>query len=305
MAVKIINPTDPIDVKQLCCLIYGQPSSRKSSLAQTADEPITLAFDPGIYRAHGRKAAAMFDTWEDVVRFDAKPYKTLVIDTVSMCLAKLAQALIQENPKNGNRNGGLSLPGYGILKERFKAWVESCKSNNQDIVFIAQEKADRVGDESYYCPDIVGGSYNTLMESCDIVGYMHFENGKRVLDFNPTDRWMAKCPPCGWSQFVLPDFSKEPGFLAHLLAEAKASMGRISEASANAAKKLEEWQKLLDQDTCNLETLNKTCLPKLADMPKTDPVRNQAWHLIKQTAEAFDATFNATTKQFEKKGELQ
>ncbi len=54
------------------------------------------------------------------------------------------------------------------------------------------------------------------MNVADLVGYMHFSNGKRVIDFAPSDRWMAKTPPSGSGTIVLPDFSKEPQFLAKL-----------------------------------------------------------------------------------------
>src|ERR1700682_4168205 len=99
MSVKVIESTDPIEVTQLCVLVYGQPGSRKSSLAQTADEPMTLAFDPGIYRAFGRTRAALFETWSDVSAFDPGPSKTLVADTVGMLLDKLSAAIIADNPK--------------------------------------------------------------------------------------------------------------------------------------------------------------------------------------------------------------
>jgi|ERR1700722_1361568 len=248
MAVKIISATEAIDVSQLCVVIFGQPGSRKSSLAQTAESPVTMAFDNGIYRAFGRKESAMFDTWQDVMDFDLSKYKTPVIDTVGQCLSKLGQAIVRDNAKNGNRTGGLTLQGYGALKESFKGWVEGRKKAGQDLVFIAQEKEDRNGDDSYFRPDIVGGSYNTLMEVCDLVGYLHFENGRKVIDFNPTDRWMAKAPPCGWQQMVLPDFAAQPDFLAKLIAEAKASMGRISGESAQMAATIDQWKAKLAAD---------------------------------------------------------
>lgn len=245
MAARLILPTDPIEVRQLCCLIYGQPGARKSSLAQTADEPITLAFDEGIYRAYGRRASALFDSWEDVLSFDLSPYKTIVVDTAGMCLEKLALSIIADNPKHGNRLGGLSLQGYGVLKTQFAQWVQRIRQGGKDLVFTAHETEERNGDETYHCPDLVGSNYNTLMNHCDLVGYSHFESGKRCISWNPTDRWMAKTPPCGWATMPLPDFGKEPKFLARLIAEAKASMGRVSAESAEVASEVDKWRKLL------------------------------------------------------------
>lgn len=295
MAAKLIQPSDTIEVQQLCCLLFGQPGSRKTSLAQTADEPITLAFDPGIYRAYGRKAAVQFDSWDDVRSFDLSPYKTIVVDTVGMCLDKMSEAIIRDNPKNGNKMGGLSLPGYGVLKSQVAQWVGSIRAKGQSILFLAHEKGEKNGDSVYYCPDIVGGSYNTLMNHCDMVGYMHFDSGKRVIDFTPTDGWMAKTPPCNWGQIALPDFAVEPAFLGKLMAEAKASMGRISSESAKVAAVVEEWRAFLSDDDPSLDEFNAA----LADLTKLDKAtKAQVWHLCLERAAAKGLDFDKTSKAF-------
>ena len=297
MAAKLIQPTDTIEVSQVAALLYGQPGSRKSSLAQTAEAPITFAFDPGIYRAFGRKAAVLFDSWSDVLSFDASPYRTIVVDTIGMCLDKLSLAIIESDAKAGNRLGGLTLQGYGKLKAQFANWVAGVRAKGQDLVFIAHEKAERFGDEVYYCPDIVGGSYNTLMNHCDIVGYMHFENGKRVLDFAPTDRWMAKVPPCGWTQIALPDFEQRPAFLGELLAEAKASMGRVSAESAKVASVVDEWELLLTHKDMDLFQFN-AAVGDISKM-KAGPDKTQVWNLTLKIGKDRGWKYSQKTRKFE------
>lgn len=295
MAARLIAPNEPIEVKQICALCYGQPGSKKTSMAQTAENPITLAFDPGIYRAFGRKGAAVFDTWGDVLGFDLKPYSTIVVDTIGMCLDRLALAVIAESPKHGNRLGGLSLQGYGVLKTQFAAWVNSIKERGQDIVFLAHEKAEKNGDESYYCPDIVGGSYQTLMNHCDMVGYLHFANGKRVVDFAPTDRWMAKVPPWGRDPHIeLPDFGAQPTFLRDLLTEAKASMGRISAEGAKVAQVVQQWA--TDLEEMDLATLNAILPTKFKELQ--NGTKAQVWKLIEQYAARAGWVFDYGAKAF-------
>lgn len=298
MAAKLIKPNEAIEVTNICALLYGQPGSRKSSTAQTAENPVTFAFDPGIYRAYGRKDAVLFETWADVVAFDVGAYSTIVVDTAGMALDKLAVAIIDADAKDGNRLGGLSLKGYGKLKTQFAGWVSAMKQRGKDIVFIAHEKEDGAGEEIYSRPDIAGGSYATLMNHCDIVGYMHFGNGKRVIDFNPTDRWMAKTPPCSWPQIVLPDFSEKPNFLAKLIAEAKASMGQISAAGAEIAKVLDEWTAKLASDP-SLDELN-AMLPEVKK-PESKSVQNQIWHIVSAHAERCGLVFDGKKKVFTKK----
>jgi len=299
MTAKLIQPTDPIEVSQICALCYGQPGSRKSSLCQTADEPITLAMDPGIYRAYGRKTAALFDTWRDVLDFNLDGYKTVVVDTIGMCLDKLGQAVIADSPKNGNRLGGLSLQGYGQLKVQFAAWVTSCRARGQDLVFTAHEKVERNGDDPYYCPDIIGGSYATVMNVADCVGYLHHERGRQVIDFAPTDRWMAKSPPCGWGQLPLPDFGREPDYLARLLSEAKASMGRVSAASAEIAGMVEKWQDFLINSGSDIDRIN-AALPDLGQL--SNGVKKQAWHATVAYCEEHGFAFDREAKRFVAKG---
>lgn len=299
MAAKVISGGESIPVKQLCVLIYGQPGARKTSCVQTCEKPITFAFDQGIYRAFGRKDAAFFDSWQDVISFDTAGFKTVVVDTIGMCLDKLADAVIKESPKNGNRMGGLSLPGYGVLKNYFAAWLAGIRQKGQDVVFVAHEKLDKKGDSDYSRPDIVGSNYNTVMNVADLVGYMHFENGKKVVDFNPTDSWMAKTPPCGWGTIALPDFASAPTFLADLVAEAKASMGKISAQSSSIAEEVATWTEWLTSlADCEhpVEALNDE-LEKLKEL--TLPAKTQVWNAILAHAKVNNWKFNLATKNFE------
>lgn len=325
MAVQLFEPTDPIEVKQICCLAYGQPGCRKTSMSQTAEKPFTFAFDQGVYRAFGRKTCGMFDTWNDVLAVCRDVYairaghqvqnndqrymalvnyildaKTIVLDTLGMCMDKMSEHIMRDNPKHGNRTGGLSLQGYGALANQFSQWIAPLKQYGQDLVMICHEASEKVGDDDYYHPAIVGKSYNTVMNVADMVGYMHFQDGRRVIDFNPSDRWMAKVPPCGFNKLVIPDFDKEPDFLAKLIAEAKASMGRISNESAVIAKEVNAWAAKLDPDTVNLKILNETILPPYIELGP-GPVKTQVWKLMTDFASTFNCKFNKDTKKFEEK----
>ena len=91
MVARLIRPDQPIEVKNLCVIEYGQPGSKKTSLLQTAKNPITFASDKGIYRAFRRKDCVMFDTWEDIVGFDCSGYDTIGIDTGAKAMEYLRQ----------------------------------------------------------------------------------------------------------------------------------------------------------------------------------------------------------------------
>jgi hypothetical protein len=301
--IQLVEGNQPIDVKQIILLAFAQPGARKSSMVQTADKPFTIATDPGIYRAFGRKTCALVDDWQDVLALPTNAAtkaawdesKTISIDTLGMLLDKLSAAIIADNPKHGNRLGGLSLQGYGTLKAQFAHWIANIKQSGKDLVFLCHEKVEKNGDEPYYCPDIVGGSYNTMMNFADAVGYMHFANGKRVIGWEPTDRYMAKTPPCGWGVMALPDFGKEPNFLAERIAEAKASMGRISADSAAIVSAVDVWRDWLSKTGDNLERMNNG----LADLgTMKNGAKKQAWALIQDHAQKQGWVFDAKKKLF-------
>jgi phage nucleotide-binding protein len=196
MAATLIRPTDVLDATAPPLLIYGQPGSWKTSIACTGEKPLLLDFDKGAHRSKFRQDVVRFDCWKDVLDAQAdglfKPYQEIVSDTVGHLLDLMSLAIMDEAAKNGNRNGGLSMQGFGVLKGRFGQWVRALRAEGKQLVLLAHEKEEKDGENRVMRPAIVGGSYGTVMEMCDLVGYLSIRNGKRVLDFNPTDSYHAK-----------------------------------------------------------------------------------------------------------------
>lgn len=298
---------------------FGVHNSRKTSIAQTAESPFTLAFDPGIYRCFGRKGCMMFDSWADVVQLDGdrdkflsgeslpvdpkyltgvEQYanaKTVILDTAGMGVNLMGTFIGLMDTKHKNRAGGLTLQGYGALKSLFSQWVHLLKSRKQDIVFVCHEDEVRRADDQYFQPSIVGSSYDTVMEKADVAGYMHFENAKRVIDFYPSDRWMAKAPPCGWQQaMTLPDFGKKPDFLAKLIRQAKDSMGKASQASAHIAAEVKTHTDWIDDDP-TIDDVNAFIHNKFKDI-QDKAVKEQVWDHLKKRMRAAGAEYNGEKK---------
>jgi len=61
-------------------------------------------------------------------------------------------------------------------------------------VLIAHDKEEGDADSKSVRPDITGGSYSEVMKVSDFVGYLAMSGKTRVLDFNPTDKWVGKNP---------------------------------------------------------------------------------------------------------------
>lgn len=298
MAATLIAPTDPIDVSSLSVCIYGPPGTGKTSLAQTAAEPITLDLDRGVHRSFNRQAAMRFDAWRDIEAAwsEIAKRKTVIVDTVGRALDVLTQDIISANAKHGSSSGGLSLQGFGALKARFAQWNGQLFQAGKDRVLIAHEKEDKDGDDRFFRPDVQGGSYTEIMKSCDLVGYLYRDrNGKRMLDFNPSDRHLGK-NAARWPVMEVPDLADAKTFLADLLCQAKQVIGRTSEASAQTAKTLAEWQARLTADI-TLDQLN-AMLPEVKGLEKQRALAAQVWKVFETFAGEHNLAFDKKAKKF-------
>lgn len=297
MALKVIEPTESVEIHSTSVLIYGSPGSGKTSLGQTAEAPLTLDFDNGIHRAANRKTAVRVETWQDMEELAQSDLlrgrKTLEVDTIGRMLDCMATDIIAGNPKLGTMAGGLSISGWGALKSRFQFWTSQIREIGIDLVFIAHEKEEKEGDNRMFRPDIQGGSYSEVMKFCDFVGRLSFDRqGRRILDFTPSDVQVGK-NSAGWKPMILPKLSDQPTLLADLIADAKKSMAGLSEITAQVAREVEEWMKFINADP-SLDELNESIprLAKIEDKAAKQQVKNAIYVLAEKGGLVWDKTAN-------------
>jgi hypothetical protein len=300
MALKIHKASDPIEVTQIKMLVYGQPGIGKSSFGFTADAPLTLDFDDGARRSSFRQDIVQIATWADansITAEDLKPYRTIVVDTVGRALDFIAASLIADNPKNANKSGGLTLPGFGALKSSFTSWLTRLNTLGKDVVMIAHDKeSTNERDIKIVRPDVTGGSYNEIFKLADSVGYMYSTSGKKygVLDFNPTENYVGK-NPAQFEPIIVPDYLKEPRFAADLIAKVKGALGSISEESRKIVEAVTRFRADVDGLTEPAE------LTKLIEGVNAleEPVKSQCKFVLKQRTDVLGLVFNKDTKAFE------
>jgi hypothetical protein len=243
--MRIIKSTDAIPVEHPVVLVFGQPGIGKTSLAYSSAQPLLLDFDSGAHRAVNRKDTLVINTWADVAELiqapkTLEPYQTIVADTVGRCLDVMTADIIASTPKLGP-NGNLSQQGWGVLKSRFRQWMGSLRALGKDVLLVAHDREDKDGDTRIVRPDIVGGSYGEVLKTADVVGYLYMAGKDRVLDFNPTDRWIGK-NPAGWAPFKVPAVAQATDFVAGLFERSRDALGQISDESAKIAQVVEEWR---------------------------------------------------------------
>ncbi len=243
MALRIIRSTDPITVNRLNVCIYAAPGLGKTSISFTADKPLLLDFDRGAHRSANRKDTVQVERWEDVAHItadDLADFNTVVVDTAGRALDTLTPDIIRRNPKMG-RGGSLTLQGFGQLKSEFVAWLKHLNSLGKDVVLIAHMDEQRNGDEIIERLDVQGGSKGEIYKAADAMGRLSIRDGKRMLNFSPTDASFGKNPG-QLEPLEVPHPERDPQFLARVIQQIKDRLNAMTEEQREAQAALEKWR---------------------------------------------------------------
>lgn len=300
MPVNILKATDPVTIDTLTVLVYGDPGAGKTSLAFSAKRPLLLDFDKGAYRSAFRQDSVPIQSWADIVGLDEEalePYSTVIVDTAGRCLDVLAADIMREEPKHKTRHGQLTLQGYGALKGRFAAWMESLRSTGKDVVLIAHGKEERKGDDLIIRPDMTGGSYGEVFKLADAVGYLWMRGATRTLEWDPQERAVGK-NPAQLSASEVPDLHQSPGYLADLIAEIKEAMGTISEQGQEVRGAVDQWRPKIEaaKSAKALNAVISEIAKANGDMP--DSARAQLKALVGQRSRDLKLGWDADKKAF-------
>jgi hypothetical protein len=289
MPLKITKSFEPIEVKTIVGCLYAQPGVGKTSMAFTAEKPLLLDFDRGSYRSANRRDVVQIESWSDVTNITAEdlaPYKTLIVDTAGRALDFLTVEVIKADAKWG-RGGALTLQGFGVLKTRFVSWTNLIRSFGLDVVLIAHLDEQKKGDDTSERLDIQGGSKQEVYKSADLMGRIYLSNGKRTLNFNPTDTAFGK-NPAALPVFDVPDYSASPDFFAGVIAQTKAGLNKLSAEQAQVAGLLEDWKQKIDA-VDGVDAFNALLDPiKAAD----ERIRDNAKRLLAKASKAKGIVFD-------------
>lgn len=242
MTIKIIKAEDPITVDQLVVVLYGSPGLGKSTLGFSADNPLLIDFDKGAYRAAIRGDSVPVESWVDVTSIsanDLQPYNTVIIDTAGRALDFLTADIIRRNPKMGS-GGALTLRGYGALKAGFTAWLKSLRTIGKDVVLLAHSSEDKSGDDLIERLDVQGGSKGEIYKSADAMGRLSLKNGKRILNFSPTDAAFGKNPG-NLEPLAVPEITTQGSFMAKVIFDIKEKLNALTEEQARRQQAITDW----------------------------------------------------------------
>lgn len=300
MALHITKPGERVPVGAINVLIYGQPSTGKTSLCYTMDRPLVIDFDGGAHRSQQSHlgTTVRVDSWADVeqVMTELVPqYQTIIIDTVGSALDYIAAHIIATNPKMGTAKGTLTMQGWGDLKAVFSAWFKRLNVAGKDVVMIAHHREEKEGDATRKRPDIQGSSYGLVMKQADFVGFAHLnEASQRVIGFAPTADYFGK-DSARLGVVQVANLDNEQSYGSELIQTMRDAFASVADAHQQALDAVMQWRDAVatwvDAADVNIN------LQRLKELPEAVAV--QVKPLVTAKIKELGLTFNKSTKQYE------
>lgn len=229
--------------KNFSMILYGAPGLGKTTLALSAPSPILIDFDHGVSRvkAYHRKPTMVCRTYEEVLSDIECPEvaeaKTIIIDTGGSFVTYLQDWAMRTNPaQNRQKNGALSLKGFGAVKQEFQRFTNHVRDvlrKNIIYVFHSDEQKDKDGNpiQRLLCE---GAVRNIVWQPCDFGGYIQMIGNRRVISFTPETEFFAKgCYGIEGAREI-PTLAPTDAndFLTRLFDEARANIEADNEAFA-------------------------------------------------------------------------
>ena len=196
----IRNPNEIQEgAKKIRMLIAGYPGIGKSTLALSAPRPLHIDVDFGIdrieprYRKPYTQPKSYDEILEDLTPLNVKDFDTLVFDTGGKLISLMSQWAIKKDVKYGQRDGSLSLKGYGFIGREFQRLMDYCfyeLDKHIVVVFHAIEEKD--GDNTRLRIKVEGQTKNNVWEPMDLGGFVEIQGNNRTIGFSNCERYFAK-----------------------------------------------------------------------------------------------------------------
>lgn len=185
--------------KKIRLLIAGPPGIGKTSLALSAPNPLLIDVDRGLdrvaamYRKPFIQPAKYEEILADLTPVNMKGFDTLVFDTGGQLIKTMTPWAIRQNDKNGQRDGSLSLKGYGAVGREFERLMNHCYYElDKNIVVVFHSKEEKDSDNTRLRLHVEGQTKDNVYQPMDLAGQMEIIGTNRVLSFSPSERYFAK-----------------------------------------------------------------------------------------------------------------
>jgi len=185
--------------KRIRMLIAGYPGIGKTTLALSAPRPLHIDCDFGLDRVEARYRVPFIqpqsyeELLADLVPENLRDFETLVFDTGGQLLTLMSLWAMKKDPKYGQRDGTLSLKGYGFVGKEFMRLMDYCFYElKKHIVMVFHAVEEKDGDNTRLRIKVEGQTKNNVWEPMDLGGFMEMHGNDRVIGFSNCERYFAK-----------------------------------------------------------------------------------------------------------------
>ncbi len=228
--------------KKIRMIIAGYPGIGKSTLAMSAPRPLHIDCDFGVdriepqYRMPFIQPGSYAEILNDLQPENLKDFDTLVFDTGGKLVSLMSQWAIQKDAKYGQKDGSLSLKGYGAVGREFQRLMDDCFYRlKKHIVMIFHAVEEKDGDNTRLRIKVEGQTKNNVWEPMDLGGFLEMSGDTRTIGFSNCERYFAKGTRGIHGVYKIPDLASHPNnFLTWLFSE----YNKKSEAEVKAAEEL-------------------------------------------------------------------
>lgn len=193
------QPSEIVSDPLLAGLIYGTPGAGKTTMAISAPNALLIDADNGMKRVEKRfwvpslPLTDYADLLELLASHEVDPFETIAVDTLGRLVERIGDYIAAENPMYRQRDGSLSLKGFGKLKLEFQRLLRLIKDRKKHLIFVAHANEERDGDNRIIRPDGgPGAAGKELIKDLDFIGFLEMRGDDRTISFSPCERFYAK-----------------------------------------------------------------------------------------------------------------
>jgi hypothetical protein len=196
-----------------------------------------------------RKDASICTTYEEVLA-DLKAaegqYKTIVIDTCGKLIDYMKDWVVRHPemfPKGAKTSGGISLQGFGFVKQEFIRLSDEL-AQKFNVIYLFHETLTKQDEGVFYELLVEGAARTVVWQPADLGAHLFIMNGKRYLGFTPTEQYTAKAAYGIKGLVEVPELADgQPNdFLTKLFAKVRDNLAK---ESANLAPQKAQYEEAI------------------------------------------------------------
>lgn len=311
----IKKPSEMINTEnRFRVLIAGYPGIGKTTLGLSAPKPLLIDVDFGINRtmASVRKDYIQPESYEELLndlKGDLSDYETIVIDTGGKLLELMKAYVIKNDVKNAQKDGTLSLKGYGAVGREFTRFMNYIYFDLRKHCVIIFHAVEEKQDEDTKLRILVEGSTkNTVWQNVELGGFIEMRGNKKTIGFDNCERYFAKSSFGIKGILNIPelDGNTSNDFLTKLFERANKN---IQEESKVFEVERKEYQEVMDKYIPVIDSMTADNVQEVSDLMGT--IEHKLTSKKELTARFLERLkdlnmqWNKEKKQYEVKQEVQ